>query len=199
MVLITSAVLIALLHCLGSCGYIKKCHIVICILSLPIIFLFVIELGIGIYIYTRREHFHSDIEGILKKAIKESYGEGSVGAIIGVDYIQNHLQCCGINRPTDWLLSKWYLDNLNSSKAEILVPASCCVDPNVEKCNEGYFVTLILHFKGTIFTKGCVKKATEFCDANLWKIVGISGIIEFVQVVLICILLSYCCRRNKSS
>ena len=47
----------------------------------------------------------------------------------------SQLQCCGYNKPTDWLLSTWYANNVANDRREVLVPLTCCVGKRPVKIN----------------------------------------------------------------
>ncbi|XP_075442347.1 tetraspanin-36-like isoform X2 [Ascaphus truei] len=74
--------------------------------------------------------FKEKIKPIVEKNMKDvllKYDGINVKSM-AINYLQQQLQCCGVQNRTDWMSTPWYLSSKNFS-----VPVSCC-KKNVQSC-----------------------------------------------------------------
>ncbi|CAB0037634.1 unnamed protein product [Trichogramma brassicae] len=101
----------------GCCGAVKENHCMIITFSVLLILIFVLELGAGISGYMMRGKVSSMLEKCMNDTLvaynsREDYRTSW-------DIMQHDLQCCGVDRPSDWERAGFTGNTL---------PQSCCTE-----------------------------------------------------------------------
>ncbi|KAM9331332.1 tetraspanin-36-like [Gastrophryne carolinensis] len=114
-------------------------------------------------------------------ALFNKYDGGSLESS-AIDFIQQELQCCGLNNYTSWRDTPWFKQN-------VTVPHSCCIK-NATDCTGKMEETT------KIYTQGCEAKVENV----LHKVLGFSMlvILVFAIIELLC-LISLCVIYRRSS
>lgn len=177
--MIASGVIVAVIGFLGCCGAIKKSECMLVSYAILIFLIFILEIGAGIYAYTKKDDVQNDLADNLQKAIEVSYKgtkEADKALTKAVDWFQENVKCCGTSKPEDWTKSKWYKEATDKT---IRVPESCCTNKTTG-CNKGEIASL--KASKAIYIEGCVPAGKSFVKNHLWKIGGVAVGIGIVQL-----------------
>lgn len=90
------------------------------------------EIAAGVWAYQNGDKLEVFVKSNFKHTINKEYGT-ITSRTETVDAIQEHLQCCGVDGPSDWSNSKYNNVNgglldlaISTSKLAYSVPPSCC-------------------------------------------------------------------------
>lgn len=177
--MIAAGVIVAVIGFLGCCGAIKKSECMLISYSILIFLIFILEIGAGIFAYTKRNDVQIELQDNLGEIINKSYKQDTKSddaMTEAVDWFQQNVKCCGSDNPRDWEKSAWFKKQTVPKK---FVPESCCKTP-AKNCNSGKLVAL--NTTGKIYTTGCVVAGKNFAKDHLWKIGGAAVGIGIVQL-----------------
>lgn len=148
-----------------------------------IVIVFALEVAGGLYVFTNRKKVRLQLGNGISDAVSTSYGGSSPESqsiTKALDWIQSHVQCCGIDDPGDWKrLSNWHKIS-NIGGRDILVPPSCCLE-HVAGCNQGTDLDTLLRRKA-IYRHGCIDLADKFIKIHYVHIGRIGMAASFVQL-----------------
>ncbi|XP_055296809.1 leukocyte surface antigen CD53-like isoform X2 [Sitodiplosis mosellana] len=143
---------------LGACGAITKSACLNYFASIVFFLLLMIQMGLLIFGSLKQNDmntfWNNSFDDMLENhnAHKETW-----------DFMQNQLECCGVNSPSDWV-------NVNNSTD---LPASCCPASNDNKCTE------------TVAHKlGCKHELLNFFENHSWILFGAITAIVLIQMLL---------------
>jgi len=164
-ILIVAGSIVTFIAFMGCCGAKKESECLLFTYAVCLVVVFTIELGAGIYAYTKTDYMKNNVAKTIEDAVRDKYGTKDHKSITeAVDWFQDYAECCGGEKPSDWNSSKW--NEMNKTKEA--VPESCCVDQR-KGCNMGEMKTLMT--SGKIYTEGCVSKGKDLVDKAL-KLIG---------------------------
>ncbi|KAL5293375.1 CD151 family protein [Megaselia abdita] len=171
---------------LGCCGIFYEKRVVICIYTLLLGLVFLLELFVGGLAYFYESQIQDEIREELNGTFLTSYGidEARTRAI---DMMQIEYKCCGAIRFEDWRASYWFHQNESLPIIRLhgnrLVPDSCCITIT-ENCGKRD------HPSNIPYT-GCIYRFTEELRQQL-VIIGAIGLgicsINVIGMILACCL-----------
>jgi len=169
-------IILGLLGCVGACKEQK------CLLGMYFTLLLVILLGLMVaavlgYVY------RSDIEEGVKKNLKkgfQDYGKNGSSVITDeINFMQENLQCCGMDNYTDWLNTDWHSKHPTES-----YPTSCCPEQN---CT------------ASVYNQGCYQLLRDQFVGHLAVIGGVAASVAIVQILgMACACLLICHKRTET-
>jgi len=181
--LIAGGVIVAVIGFLGCCGAIKEVRILLIIYSVVVILIFILEIAGGAYAYTKRDDVEKKLKEGLEEAVTDKYGKddntASKGLTKAVDWFQENVKCCGINRPSEWQTSPW-ADMNGGNTREVKAPDSCCTD-----ISDGCGKDITQYSSPAIHQKGCVDAGKTFVKDNMYLVGGVGIGIAVVQLLSI--------------
>jgi len=187
-ILIAAGVLVALIGFLGCCGALKKNRCMLLSFAISIILIFILQLGGGIYAYTKSGKLQKDFKAGVDEAINNTYGNTDVEAnkeiTKAIDWIQQNVKCCGTKTPGSWVgtggnASWWYTNK--GKKAGVSYPLSCC-KKEADGCNKEM---------KNIWPKGCIPEGEKFVKNQIFKVGGVLigiGVIQLLGILFACCL-----------
>jgi len=140
--------------------------------------IFCLEIGGGIYAYTKKDQLEKDFNAGLDSVQKEYGKKDGEEFDKAIDWFQQNVECCGTDKPGSWEDSDWY----NNSDKKAKYPESCCVKQKAG-CNKGNNVE--------IFKKGCAEKGKDYVKSQIFKIGGAAigiAIVQLLGIVFACCL-----------
>ncbi|MEE6508745.1 hypothetical protein FKM82_022808 [Ascaphus truei] len=175
-VIMFMAVVMFIVGLLGCCATLQKSS------KIMGMFLFLISIIAAVIVASMLGLlFKEKIKPIVEKNMKDvllKYDGINVKST-AINYLQQQLQCCGVQNRTDWMSTPWYLSSKNFS-----VPVSCC-KKNVQSC------TGSLGALQNINTEGCEAKLEGLVDkelnAAIFVIFGFV-VIELFGIISACII-----------
>ncbi|XP_074029918.1 tetraspanin-7 isoform X2 [Leptinotarsa decemlineata] len=170
-VLIGTGSLIIVIGSFACCCTVKGQPVLLYVYGAFLAIVFVLEFGAGISIFAYRSKLTEGFDKGLTQAMM-NYRNDSAHLAEDFDLMQETLQCCGNEKPTDWL-------NLIPAQP---IPTSCCIRENCDT-----------EMPDQIFSQGCYRKIVDFLNANIGIVAGVAlGIAFFplIGVILSCCLAS---------
>jgi len=175
-IIIAAGVIVGLIGFLGCCGALKKSKCMLYSFAVTIGLIFCLEIGGGIYAYTKKDQLEKDFnEGL--DAVQKEYGKGNAEFDKAIDWIQQNVECCGTTNSESWQRSDWYKNNTKT-----IVPESCCVKQKAG-CNKESDLK--------IFKKGCAEKGKDYVKSQIVKIAGAAigiAVVQLLGIVFACCL-----------
>jgi len=185
-ILIAAGVLVALIGFLGCCGALKKNRCMLLSFAISIILIFILQLGGGIYAYTKSGKLQKDFKAGVDSAVNNTYGrpeEANKEITKAIDWIQQNVKCCGTMTPASWAEtgkeSWWYVKV--GKKAGVSYPESCC-RKEAAGCNKEM---------KNIWPKGCIPEGEKFVKNQIFKVGGVLigiGVIQLLGILFACCL-----------
>ncbi|KAM4616061.1 tetraspanin 36 [Polymixia lowei] len=161
----------------GCCATIRESKFGLSFFLLIILVIFAAEVAalvLGI-IYQGR------IKGDLERSMTEVFNNynGLTSDSKAVDYLQNQLQCCGVQTYANWTTTSWFTSNNNT------VPRSCCRNSTDTRCTGSLDQLELLH------TKGCEPNLQQFLQ-DVWSyamlvVLGFA-IVKFFGMLSTCVI-----------
>jgi tetraspanin-4 len=183
---IGAGVLILVIGFFGCCGAIMENQCMLLTYFILVILIFLLEIVASVLAFVFRNEIDNRVkkellEGIRKKWVPlVSSGQGEEGLTEGWAYVQQQLECCGVNNYTDWY-------KINAWSTVDKVPPECCKD-NSTSCSR----------PDQYFQKGCLNSIKEILMGNLY-IVGITCVtIILIQILgMTAAMVMFCCLRGE--
>ncbi|KAF7288114.1 hypothetical protein GWI33_000164 [Rhynchophorus ferrugineus] len=184
-VLIVAGCIVFLVASLGCYGAIRESPKMLMAFALCLLIIFIIELAVGIAAAVYKNDFHKGLKQLMRNSLDQY--ETNESDKIAWDNLQKKLQCCGVDRSTDWDVGKR--------------PLSCCHAPR-----EGSPEPEPIHCRNAkpgediLYSKGCFDMIEEKAEGASKVLIGVGigiAFIEVIGIILACWLASAI--KNKSS
>jgi hypothetical protein len=203
--LIAGGVIVAIIGFFGCCGAIKEVNWMLIIYSIIVILIFILEIAGGAFAYTKRDLVEEKMINGLTKTVTTNYGVtdniAAKGLAKALDWFQENVKCCGVNKTLDWKTSVWYgkKGGKTGTGGEMKVPDSCC-----KTIKEGCGLDITQYSSPTIYQDGCVAAGKKFVKDNLYLVGGVGVGIAVVQLLSIVFAICLICafrdaEKNGSS
>jgi len=184
---IVTGCIIAVIGFFGCCGAIRESYCMIMTFAVLLAIVGILELAAGITSYVLRY----DLENFLKTQIHNGMNlyrkNGSEGVTHSWNYMQQELQCCGLEKHWDWKNSTFYMEKPD-------LPDSCC-RKETPACARGiYEVENKAVIPEIVFNQGCLKQFYEWVERHIAAISGIACSLVVIEVLGIC----FACCLSKS-
>jgi len=158
-ILIVVGVIIFVIAFLGCCGASKENKCMLYTYSTLLTLILLVEIGVGIAAFVLKAELKPEVQKNMKEA-QMNYGkEDYEGVTKSWDYLQQNLECCGVDSAADWGNS---------------IPDSCCVE-KVDGCgadsNQDKFVD------------GCLTKFEKHFIDNIHIVGGVALAFAFIQLL----------------
>ncbi|XP_066276045.1 CD9 antigen-like [Branchiostoma lanceolatum] len=101
-VLIGAGVVTMIVGFLGCFGAIKENSCLLGTFFICLLLLLCLEIGIGIYAAVQKDQFYGVVEKALGALSKTDYAGRDEASRKIIDFVQENLECCGMNSTTNW-------------------------------------------------------------------------------------------------
>ncbi|XP_072047857.1 CD9 antigen-like isoform X2 [Amphiura filiformis] len=181
--------LIGFLGCCGACMENAP------LLGLFFVFLLLIcvaEVGGGIWCYLNREELKKIVTEGMKDSMTNVYNTDN-NVMAAVDTMQQKLQCCGAEMPSDWL---------ENTELQPPLPDSCCITAGCSSSATGNMQDFYKTQKNTdsplIYISGCSDELFSKLEENSVLVAGLVIGIGAVQLLGMIFSLCLCCAIRRS-
>ncbi|KAK3575791.1 hypothetical protein CHS0354_039248 [Potamilus streckersoni] len=198
-VFIVGGVLFLVLGIMGIIGTIFKLKALLITYAVVLLAVVVLELICVILVATITGKIEGWITDSLKESIRNQY-TGITGNDIDTlrwNFIMHSLQCCGVNRYTDFRdlpAKKWIMDiEANSIVTGKRIPFACCKVKNDTTC------VLNPNIKTSFIEKGCYQVIRNWVTSYSGVLVGVGVIILVIELILVVLgFVIFCTLRKKT-
>lgn len=189
---------------LGCCGAFQESQCMLATFFALVLVLFAGQIAAGVWLKTNENRFTSLAEKSLANSIQHDYGFNEMKTT-AFDVIQNELECCGSEGPTDWAESRYNgADQKSAMEIGIAgavgvykVPASCCVVKEETTCEIARQVALAGVIPGAINTEGCAKKMIQLIHTHSYEVLGVVAAIILIEVLAMIFSMVLCCTVRR--
>eukprot|EP00096_Caligus_rogercresseyi_P005766 TRINITY_DN2177_c0_g1_i1.p1 TRINITY_DN2177_c0_g1~~TRINITY_DN2177_c0_g1_i1.p1 ORF type:complete len:250 (-),score=53.79 TRINITY_DN2177_c0_g1_i1:698-1447(-) len=213
-IILGAGAVMTLVGFLGCCGAWKESAWMLGTFFVFLAFILVAEVGAVVLMYFKEAPYEGVIQKSVKATVTQKYHNNSTATTQTFDLIQQGLECCGADGPSDWAVSVFngYIDN-NAPEIGIPrsrrdpkekhglsfnMPSSCCVDPGSNECLSAITGADYKALKvEDIFTEGCSSKMLGFVEEHVIYLLGAIGGIFVIQVVGMIFSLCLCCALKR--
>ncbi|XP_001605056.1 CD63 antigen [Nasonia vitripennis] len=157
----------------GCCGAIKENYCMIVTFATLMVLVFILELSAGISGYVLRNDATEVLSDKMKKSM-EGYKKTNEEIYVIWDQIQRDFECCGTDKPEDWLTELKNQSNPDS------LPMSCC---RTQGGQVGSINCTIKMQYPDRFTKGCLTVLADFVKGHAVQLGGAGIGIAFMQAL----------------
>ncbi|XP_060528802.1 CD63 antigen-like [Cylas formicarius] len=184
-VLIVTGCVVFLVASLGCYGAIRESYKMLMAFAACLLVIFIIELAVGIAAAVYKDDFHKGLKELMRDSMDRF--ETSESDRIAWNNLQKKMECCGVDRSTDWPEHKRPLSCCH-------VPREGAPEPDEIHCWDAKPGDPIL------YTEGCFDKiemkAVDSCKIILGVGIGIA-FVEIIGIVLACWLASAIKKRTS--
>ncbi|GFS01644.1 tetraspanin [Elysia marginata] len=166
-----------MIGCVGTMQEIRGCLIFYAFMLMAV---FMLETCVGVLAYMYEGAVHEELARNLNVTINNKY-HFDKEITKAVDHMQTTFKCCGTSGISDWQYSRWARHNSTD-----LVPASCCISPNMS-CVQ---VPLDIH-PSNVHIEGCLEHLEDFVRIHLIIVGGVGlglSILQLFGIVFSCCL-----------
>lgn len=167
-VLIVAGFIVFLVASLGCFGAIRESYNLLMAFAFCLLIIFIIELAVGIAAAVYKNDVHKGLKQLMRNSL-DNY-EKSDSDRLAWDNLQKKLQCCGVDRSTDW-------DDKR--------PPSCCHPPAERKAEPDP-----LHCRNAIpgqsdilYTEGCFDMIEMKAENASKVLIGVGIGIAFIEII----------------
>ncbi|XP_040570131.1 CD9 antigen isoform X2 [Lepeophtheirus salmonis] len=205
---------ITLVGFLGCCGAWKESPWMLGTFFVFLVFILVAEFGACILVYFKEAPYQGVIENSVKATVMKKYHQNSTATTQTFDLIQQGLECCGAEGPSDWSISIFngYIEN-NAPEIGIPrslgdprdklgrnfnLPQSCCVDIKSNDCLTAITGADYKALRAEdVFTEGCSNKMVSFVEEHVIYLLAMVAGVLVIQVVGMIFSLCLCCALKR--
>nr|XP_034956556.1 tetraspanin-36-like [Zootoca vivipara] len=184
-IIIGVAVVMFVIGLIGCCATIRESKIGLGVFLIIILLVFIAEVAAFVLGFIYKGQVKTDLHEPMLQSYKNYDGKTEESHII--DFLQQELQCCGVDNYTDWIGSRWYNATGNHS-----VPVSCCKRDAIKKNCTGQLSDLEF-----LNTQGCEEKVESILQSVLnYAMLVILGfaVVKFFGMLSVCVLT---CKREQ--
>ncbi|KAK9875136.1 hypothetical protein WA026_005929 [Henosepilachna vigintioctopunctata] len=183
-ILVTSVVLV-LVAFIGVYGTIHSNQCLLVTFFSLLLMVCVVEWSAAIWAYANADSLEDQIHNAVKMTVEREYGDDTNRTKI-FDTFQTKLQCCGADKPTDWVGNKQLSFAITSRTDFYKIPESCC-RPEVTSA-ECLKATVVPRIRGSvdynvIYDRGCYDLVVSTINDNQYIILGVIAAILFIQLL----------------
>ncbi|MGH0139666.1 UNVERIFIED_CONTAM: hypothetical protein FKN15_030306 [Acipenser sinensis] len=118
-IILVVAVVMFIIGIIGCCATLRESRVGLGFFLVIILIIFAAEVAAFVLAIVYKGRIKSDVERSMNDVFQKY--DGSNAESRAVDYLQQQVQCCGVNSYIDWNTTQWYNSTGNHS-----VPESCC-------------------------------------------------------------------------
>ncbi|XP_062984774.1 tetraspanin-36-like [Elgaria multicarinata webbii] len=184
-IIICVAVVMFIIGLIGCCATIRESKVGLGVFLVIILIIFTAEVAAIVLGVIYRGKVKTDLHDPMLQALRAYDGKTEDSNVFG--YLQQELQCCGVQNYTDWIGTRWFNTTGNNS-----VPVSCCKQSLVKNCTGQLSKPQFLN------TQGCEEKVEAGLQSVLtYALLVILGfaIIKFLGMLSVCVL---ACKREDN-
>uniref|UniRef100_U3FVW1 Tetraspanin n=1 Tax=Micrurus fulvius TaxID=8637 RepID=U3FVW1_MICFL len=176
-IIIAIAVVMLVIGIVGCCATLRESRIGLKVFLVIILLIFLAEMAAFVLGFVYKGKIIAEFHDTLLKALATYDGKSENSH--SVDYLQQELQCCGVQNYTDWIGTKWFNTTGNHT-----FPLSCCKQgPTLKNC------TGQLSEKHLLNTQGCEKIVNLGDLLNYAMLIVLAfAIVKFFGMLGICML-----------
>lgn len=183
-IIISIAVVMFIIGLIGCCATIKESRVGLGLFLFLLLIIFIAEVAAFVLGFVYRGKIRPDLDKSMTQVFQKYDGKSPESR--AVDFLQEQLQCCGVNNSTDWEHIPWSNGTRNNS-----VPESCCKH-NVVNC------TGSLAEPAKLNKEGCEEKLDHWLQHVLsyasLVILGFA-IVKFFGMLSVCVIT---CRKKDN-
>ncbi|XP_071952279.1 tetraspanin-5-like [Antedon mediterranea] len=185
-VFIVIGFIVIILSTLGCIGSLRENTTMLKMFRYSMILILILEATAAVLAYFYQDEVVGSIETFVMNGMKNYQDDPDTQFII--DTIQEYLQCCGINEPSDWEVNLYYNCSGVARVTKCSVPFSCCVEEaegvvNYQCGNEALVPDT--PDSQVIYTKGCKEAVITWLTNNLVFLAVIVGSMTLFEIVAI--------------
>uniref|UniRef100_A0A8C5S8P1 Tetraspanin n=1 Tax=Laticauda laticaudata TaxID=8630 RepID=A0A8C5S8P1_LATLA len=183
-IIIAVAVVMLVIGIVGCCATLRESKIGLGVFLVIILLIFTAEMATFVLGFVYKGKIIAEFHDSMSKAFAAYDGKSENSH--RVDYLQQELQCCGVQNYTDWTRTEWF-----STKGNHTFPLSCCKQgPTSKNC------TGQLSEKHFLNTQGCEKIINLGDLLNYAMLIVLAfAIVKFFGMLGICMLA--CKKENQ--
>ncbi|XP_057323195.1 CD9 antigen-like [Microplitis mediator] len=200
---LVAGALLLIVAFLGCCGAFRESQCMLVGFFSCLLVVVVTQIAAGAWLYTNRDRIEPLVKTSFMSTVKNEYGEIE-DRTRTVDSIQENLQCCGANGPSDWTSSKYGNSNgplsltVSSPKNDYIVPESCCKVKDTKLCNDARKIKIGGIVPPEIYSQGCVDKLSDVFSSQGFFVLIIIIILCVVELIGLIFSLILCCAIGSS-
>ncbi|KAI1240285.1 hypothetical protein IHE44_0011744, partial [Lamprotornis superbus] len=118
-IIICVAVVMFIIGLIGCCATFRESRVGLGLFLAIILVIFIAEVSAFVLGFVYREKVKTDVQGTMRSVFEKYDGKNPESTV--VDYLQEHLHCCGVKNYSDWTTTQWFNSTGNNR-----VPLSCC-------------------------------------------------------------------------
>lgn len=176
-IILVVAVVMFIIGIIGCCATLRESRVGLGFFLVIILIIFAAEVAAFVLAIIYQGRIKSDVERSMNDVFQKY--DGSNAESRAVDYLQQQVQCCGVNSYIDWNTTQWYNSTGNHS-----VPESCC-KLGFTNCTGSMDQT------ENIYTLGCESKLARILqDVLSYAMLVILGfaILKFFGMLSVCVI-----------
>ncbi|XP_026570757.1 tetraspanin-36-like [Pseudonaja textilis] len=183
-IIIAVAVVMLVIGIVGCCATLRESKIGLGVFLVIILLIFTAEMATFVLGFVYKGKIIAEFHDSMSKAFAAYDGKSENSH--SVDYLQQELQCCGVQNYTDWTGTEWF-----NTKGNHTFPLSCCKQgPTSKNC------TGQLSEKDLLNTQGCEKIVNLGDLLNYAMLIVLAfAIVKFFGMLGICMLA--CKKENQ--
>lgn len=198
-ILLSIGTLLVIVAFLGCCGAFRESQCMLISFFSILLIVLVAQIAAAVWMYINADSLEPLVKSTVKTTVLDDYFRIE-SRRHSFDTIQQGLECCGAEKPSDWTGMRSVIVGVSSDPLHYNIPKSCC-RPNVDAklCAEASRVNIgaKIDYK-IIFEEGCVDKLVDTIKSNagIVSCVGIGIIVvEFLGLIMALVLV-FAINRN---
>jgi len=206
--------LMTLVGFLGCCGAWKESTWMLGTFFVFLIIILVGEVAVGLLLGFDESSYKDVITNSVEATVMKKYHNNTTATVQTFDLIQEGLECCGSQGPSDWQRSVYnYYNDLNTPEIGIPksqggnsrdlsgifnVPQSCCRRPDTQECRDSIRDINPRSINDKIlYTQGCSKQMIEFVEAHVIYLIAVAGGLAVIQLIGMIFSICLCCALKR--
>ncbi|CAH0552859.1 unnamed protein product [Brassicogethes aeneus] len=185
-ILLVASIILFFAGALGIWATIKERRwgVVLCFCFLLIIV--VAQVSAGVWGYIHRDNLETQIRITVKETVERDYRDNKNNIRALFDTFQEKLECCGAEKPSDWMNTGEINYGITNSKSTYSIPESCCrksisKDQCISATHDLKIGSQINY--SSIYEKGCYTLIIEKLKDYVNVILGVGGAILAIELL----------------
>jgi len=192
---------------LGCCGAWKESPWMLGTFFVFLVVIFLGEVAAVLLVYFQEASYDDLISKSVEHTVKEKYHHNSTATSATFDLIQEGLNCCGANGPSDWARSLYNGNNWETkeigvpgeARGSFSIPLSCCKEPKQPPCSGDDEPKLSSYttIPNYIYSTGCSEKLKEFFQQHMIYLLAAGGGVVVLEILGMFFSMCLCCALKR--